>query len=111
MVTWSSRLRVEPLVSRQAVQVATATPRTAAFEAAEALGAPVAPPQINHPAVTTPAVRANDPMRPRPVVAWRAKPRKEAAPAPRTFKKAAALEERSQSERTASPSEATKAAS
>jgi hypothetical protein len=70
-------------------------------------------------AVTTPAVLANDPKRPRPAASWRTKPRKQAAPAarriqesvPPTFKKAAAPEERLEPERRAGVDEPTKAPS
>jgi hypothetical protein len=119
LVTLSSRLRVEAPVFGPAAQLAAATPPTTAPEAAASLPAPVAPQEITRSAVTTPAVLANDPKRPRPAASWRAKPRKEAAPAarrieesaPPTFKEAAAPEERLEPERTAGAEEPTKAPS
>ncbi len=119
MVTLSSRLRVEAPVFRPAAQLAAATPQPTAPEAAESLPAPVAPQEMTRSAVTTPAVLANDPKRPRPAASWRAKPRKEVAPAarrieesvPPTFKKAVAPEERLEPERRAGVDEPTKAPS
>ena len=119
IVTLSSRLRVEAPVFRPAAQLAAATPQPTAPKAAESLLAPVAPQEMTRSAVTTLAVLANDPKRPRPAASWRTKPRKQAAPAarriqesvPPTFKKAAAPEERLEPERRAGVDEPTKAPS
>lgn len=83
MVTLSSRLRVEALVSIPAAHFAAATPQTTSPEAAESLPSPVVPREMTRSAVTAPAVLANHLKRPRPVASWPAKPRKEAAPAER----------------------------